>query len=189
MKTTIVTTALLASYATIAIIILMIGAPSAMAFQAYWTPYSNSNQDRGLAQYHMFLDGTYPSSIDRSTKLVNQDLSICLQFPISHHYNEPVVCHQIKESDIPQTNDSIVDAGYFVVPDKLNQTAATACVQVGYRDMGTWCNGQTVDGRSASENAKFLAMMGPTYEDVQVRYTCLNSGLKEGTEAFNDCES
>ena len=125
MKTTIVITALLASYATIAIVVLLIGAPSAMAFQAYWTPYDDSikGYHQGLQQYHLFLEGTYPSSINRSTKLVNQDLSICLKFPIDHIYTTPVICHPIKESDIPKTNASIIDAGYFVVSDKLNETA------------------------------------------------------------------
>jgi hypothetical protein len=175
----------------LAVLILMIGAPSVMAFQAYWTPYDDTikDYDQGLQQYHMFLDGTYPSSIDRSTKLVNQDLSICLQFPMNHRYVTPVLCHQIKESDIPQANDSIVDAGYFVVPAALNETAATACIGVGYRDMGVWCNGETTDGNSASQGAKYLGEMGPTYEDVQVHYACLTyHHLKEGTQAFYDCE-
>lgn len=167
------------------VLVLMIGAPSVMAFQAYWTPYSNSikGYDQGLQQYHMFLDGTYPSSIDRSTKLVNQDLSICLEF-FRDNVSPPseVICHPIKESDIPQTNDSIVDAGYFVVPATLNETSARACVGVGYRDMGEWCNSQTVDGNSASEGAKYLGMMGPTYEDVNVYDACLTyHHLKEGT--------
>ena len=111
------------------IVVLMIGVPSVMAFQAYWTTYDDSitGYDQGLRQYHLFLDGTYPSSVDRSTKLVNQDLSICLEF-WSNHINSKVLCHQIKESDIPLVNDSIVDAGYFVVPAALNETAAQAIV-------------------------------------------------------------
>jgi hypothetical protein len=177
---------------SVIVVMLMIGAPSVMAFQAYWTPYSDSIKDyrtQGLQQYHLFMEGTFPSSIDRSTKLVNQDLSVCLGFPINHIYPTLIVCHPIKESEIPKINDSIVDAGYLVISDKLNQTAIMACTQVGYHDMGEWCNGQTVDGNSASENAKYLAMMGPTYEDVQVYYACLNyHHLKEGTQAFYDCE-
>ena len=107
------------------IVVIMIGVPSVMAFQAYWTTYDDSitGYDQGLRQYHLFLDGTYPSSVDRSTKLVNQDLSICLEF-WSNHINSKVLCHQIKESDIPLVNDSIVDAGYFVSPAALNETAA-----------------------------------------------------------------
>ena len=96
----------------------------------------------------MFLEGTYPSSINRSTKLVNQDLQPVLKFPIDHIYTTPVICHPIKESDIPKTNASIIDAGYFVVSDKLNQTVATACISVGYRDMGEWCDSQTIDANS-----------------------------------------
>jgi hypothetical protein len=149
----------------LAIVILLSAVTPVMAFQAYWTPYDDSitGYDQGLRQYHIFLDGTYPSSIDRSTKLVNQDLSICLEFPINNdilHYTS-VVCHPIKESDIPQTNDSIVDAGYLVVSDKLNQTAARAFIHTGYLD-GDWGNSQTVDGNSFSESSKYLAMMGPT---------------------------
>lgn len=159
----------------VAIAVLMIGAQSVMAFQAYWTPYDNTikGYHQGLKQYHLFFDGTYPSSIDSSTKLVNQHLSICLEF-YSNHINSKVICHPIKESEIPQINDSIVDAGYFVVSDKLNETAASACVQVGYHDLGEWCNSQRVDTNSFSENAKLLGMMGPTYEDVWVFDACLN---------------
>ena len=36
---------------------------------------------------------------------------------------------------------------------------------------------------------KILASMGIPYDDVHVRYACLNSGLRKGTEAFDDCES
>jgi hypothetical protein len=61
----------------ITLVILMIGAQSAMAFQIYWTPYS-SYPGKGLTKYHLFLEGTFPSSVDRSTKLVNQNLSVCL---------------------------------------------------------------------------------------------------------------
>jgi hypothetical protein len=174
----------------VTVLVLMIGAPSVIAFQAYWTPYDDSitSYDQGLRQYHIFLDGTYPSSVDRANKLVNQDLSICLVFISYHHDNTPVVCHQIKESDIPQANDSIVDAGYFVVPDKLNYTAAMACTHTGYHDW-TWCNGQIVDGNSFSENSKYLAMMGPTYEDVWINDACVNyHHLKEGIQEFYDCE-
>jgi hypothetical protein len=59
------------------------------------------------------LNGTYPSSTDRPTKLTNEGLSVCVS--LGHDF-EPAVCHPIKESDIPPTNNSILDAGYFVVP-------------------------------------------------------------------------
>ncbi len=38
--------------------------------------------------------------------------------------SKPLACHHIKESEISQINDSILDVGYFVVSDKLNLTAA-----------------------------------------------------------------
>ena len=124
----------------VAIVVPMIGAPLVMASQGYWT-LDHSFPGKGLKKYHLFLDGTYPSYIDRSTKLVNQNLSVCLEFV---NYTTPFVCHQIKENEIPRTNDSIVDMGYFVVSDKLNETTARACIHTGYHNWD-WCNSQTLD--------------------------------------------
>ena len=62
------------------------------------------------------LNGTYPSSTDRPTKLTNEGLSVCVS--LGHDF-EPAVCHPIKESDIPPTNNSILDAGYFVVQRRV----------------------------------------------------------------------
>ena len=58
--------------------------------------------------------------------LVNQNFSACLGFYTGNDSElNPPLCHQIKESDIPKANDSILDMGYFVVSDKLNQTAVS----------------------------------------------------------------
>ena len=94
-----------------------------MANQGYWTS-NNSNIPNGLKPYHIFLDETYPSSLDRHVRLLNQNLTACLDFNVNYTKPMPLVCHPIKESDIPSTNSSILDVGFFVVSDKLNETAA-----------------------------------------------------------------
>ena len=134
----------------------------------------------------MFLDGLYPSSINRHTRLLNQNLSACIDFS---NNSSVTLCHQINESDIPNINDSILDAGFFVVSDKLNETAAEACISIGYHNWGVFCNGETIDTNSFYSNAKYFAQVGPTYDDVSVNDACLNyHHLKEGTPEFHDCE-
>jgi hypothetical protein len=58
----------------IAVLILMVGAQSAYAVKPYWTPYS-SDVPLGMTAYHIFLDGTYPSYVERNVKLLNQNPS------------------------------------------------------------------------------------------------------------------
>jgi hypothetical protein len=168
---------------TIAIVILMSAVTPVMAMKGYWT--NNSHSPTGLRSYHLFLDGTYPSYVERNVKLLNQNLSVCLEFT---NYTEPFVCHHINESEIPKANDSILDVGYFVVSDKLNETAATACLQLGYH---IWhiCNGQTIDANSFYGDTKILEHMAPTYDDVWVNDACITDHhLKEGTPEFHECE-
>ncbi|HEY7572959.1 MAG TPA: hypothetical protein VH796_16490 [Nitrososphaeraceae archaeon] len=43
---------------------------------------------------------------------------------------KPYLCHRISPSQIPRANDSIIDAGFFVVPSSLNSSNADACVSV-----------------------------------------------------------
>ena len=94
-----------------------------MASHGYWTA-SDSYPPEGLKKYHLFLDETFPSSAFRGAKLVNENLTVCLDFNPDYDHPKPVVCHPIKESDIPSTNNSIMDAGFYVVSDKLNESAA-----------------------------------------------------------------
>ena len=61
---------------------------------------------------------------------------------MNHRYTTSVICHPIKESDIPKTNDSIIDAGYFVVSDKLNETVRLKHASIPAIMMGG--NGVTV---------------------------------------------
>jgi len=135
----------------------------------------------------VFLDGTFPSYVDRSSNLVNQNLSACLDFSTGNGSDlNPSLCHQIKESDIPNINDSILDAGYFVVSDKLNESAAVACIQTGYNNW-YWCNSQTIDANSYYESPKLLADLGLVYDDVSVNDACVNyHHLKEGTPEYQD---
>jgi hypothetical protein len=58
-----------------------------MASQGYWTP-SDSNLPKGMNIYHLFLDGTYQPFTDRvGAKLVNQNLTACLDF--NPNYTNP----------------------------------------------------------------------------------------------------
>ena len=87
--------------------------------------------------------------------------------------SKPLACHHIKESEISQINDSILDVGYFVVSGKLNQTAAAqACIQIGYHNW-YWCNSQTIPEDFYYVSPKILGRIGPTYDDVSVNDACI----------------
>jgi hypothetical protein len=157
-----------------------------MASQGYWTS-DDSSPAKGLKKYHLFLDGIYRSS-SRHIKLVNQNLTACLDFGANYTNPKPLVCHPIKESDIPRTDDSILDAGYFVVSDKLNESKAEACVQLGYHNWYN-CNSQTIDANSYYNSPKLLSDMGIIYNDVFANDACITEHhLKEGTKDFDFCE-
>ena len=47
----------------------------------------------------------------------------------------------------------------FVVSDKLNETAAQACIQIGYHNWYN-CNGQTIDANSYYSRSKLLVDLG-----------------------------
>ena len=82
-----------------------------------------------METYHLFLVGTYQSATDSmGAKLVNPNLTACLDFNPNYTNPKPAVCHPIKESEIPLKNDSVIDAGFFVVSDKLNASDANVCV-------------------------------------------------------------
>jgi len=158
----------------VAVVVLVIGAPNAMAFQVYWTPYRSSAG--GLKQYHLFLGRTYPSSVGRSTKLINQFWS--------NHIDSGVVCHPIKESDIPSTNDSILDAGNFVVSSKLNASDASACVAIEYRHMYSCWSGR-IESKNPYVTKIYYDMDRLIYGDVYAYDACLNDNhLKEGTKTW-----
>jgi hypothetical protein len=88
----------------------MIGAQSAIAMKGYWTKNSDvgshSHSPAGMRAYHLFLDETYPSSLNRQTRLLNQNLTACLDFNVNYTKPVPAVCHPIMESEIPLKNDS-----------------------------------------------------------------------------------
>jgi hypothetical protein len=170
----------------LAVLVLLGAVTPVIAMKNYWS-LNDSYPGKGLRAYHLLLDGTYPSFVSRSTKLVNQNLSTCLGFYTGNDSElNPPLCHQIKESDIPKTNDSILDVGYFLVSDKLNATNAQACIRTGYHNW-SWCNSLTLDDYY-SPPPKLLADLGPTYEDVSVNNACITHHLKEGTQEFRDCE-
>jgi hypothetical protein len=132
------------------VILLSAIIPNAMASQGYWTP-SDSNLPKGMNIYHLFLDGTYQPFTDRvGAKLVNRNLTACLDFNPNYTNPRPLVCHHIRQSEIPLKNDSVIDTGFFVVSDKLNASAATACVHVGYRNLYSCGPNSRVDPDSIS---------------------------------------
>jgi hypothetical protein len=170
------------------VILLSAIIPNAMASQGYWTPY-DSDHPRGMTAYHIFLDGTFPSYVDRSIKLVNQNLTACLEFNANETDPRPLVCHPIKESDIPQINDTIMDVGYFVVSDKLNTSAAESCVRVGYHNWYS-CDTRTINEEFYYHSFPklFYDMDGQIYNDVFANDACLTyHHLKEGTKDFDFC--
>jgi len=170
----------------LAILVLLVVMPSTMASQGYWTP-SDSSPPEGLKKYHIFLGETFPSSAFRVAKLVNENLTACLDF--SHNSGKPLVCHPIKESDIPLTNYSIMDAGYFVVSNKLNDSDAVACVAIGYRHMDSCWSGR-IESKNPYEIKLYYDMDRLIYDDVSAYDACLNDNhLKEGTKELDQCVS
>ena len=176
------------SYPSALVIIVLLSAivPNVMASQGYWTT-SDSYPPKGLKKYHIFLGDTFPSSAFRGAKLVNENLKACLDF--GGNNGKPLVCHPLKESDIPLTNYSIMDAGYFVVSDKLNETQAVACVQIGYRHMDS-CWGGRIDSKDPYEIKLYYDMNRLIYDDVSAYDACITDNhLKEGTKELDDCVS
>jgi hypothetical protein len=159
--------------ALVIIILLSAIAPNVIASQGYWTA-SDSGPSEGLKVYHLFLVGTYPSSKFIGAELVNQNLTVCLDFNPNYTSPNPVVCHHIKQIEIPLANDSVVDAGFFVVSDKLNASNANICVQVGYRNMYS-CNGSGgFDPYSVSYPKLFYEMRNGIYNLARAYDYCIH---------------
>ncbi|MGA9841157.1 MAG: hypothetical protein WBQ25_02470 [Nitrososphaeraceae archaeon] len=170
--------------ALVIVILLSAITPNVMASQGYWTP-SDSYVTPDLKKYHLFLDATFPSSAFRAAHLVNEHLKVCLDFKSTP---KPLVCHPIKESDIPSTNNSIMDAGFFVVSSKLNESDASACVAIGYRHMYS-CWGGRIESKD-QDIKLYYDMTRLIYDDVYAYDACLNDNhLKEGTKDLDECVS
>jgi hypothetical protein len=107
-------------------------------------------------------------------ELVNQNLTACLDFNPNYTSPNPVVCHHIKQGEIPLANDSVVDAGFFVVSDKLNASNANICVQVGYHNMYS-CNGiEGFDPYSVSYPKLFYEMRNGIYNLARAYDYCIH---------------
>jgi hypothetical protein len=172
--------------ALVIIVLLSAIAPNVMASQGYWTP-SDSYPPKGLKKYHLFLDRTFPSSAFRGAKLVIKTLTACLDFRPNYTNPKPLVCHPINEGDIPRTNDSILDAGFFIVSDRLNASDATACVRVGYNNWYS-CGGTGDHSWDSFIPNIHYNMNRLIHDDVSAFDACINEyHLKEGTEDFNFC--
>jgi len=158
----------------LAIVILLSAiASNVMASRGYWSA-SDPGTTRDLTTYHLFLVGTYPSSKFIGAELVNQNLTACLDFNPNYTSPNPVVCHHIKQGEIPLANDSVVDAGFFVVSEKLNASNANICVQVGYRNMYS-CNGiEGFDPYSVSYPKLFYEMRNGIYNLARAYDYCIH---------------
>jgi hypothetical protein len=145
-----------------------------MASKGYWTA-SDSGSSEGLI-YHLFLIGTYPSSKFSGAELVNQNLTVCLDFTSDRINPKPVVCHPIKENEIPLKNDSVIDAGFFAVPRSLNESDANICVHVGYRNLYSCSHNNGVDPDSLSISKLFydLSDTDMIYQEARAYDYCIH---------------
>jgi hypothetical protein len=162
--------------ALVIIVLISTIAPNVMASKGYWTA-SSSYSPRGMTKYHLFLVGTYQSAADPSgmgAKLVNPNLTACLDFNPNYTNPKPVVCHPIKESEIPLKNDSVIDAGFFVVSDKLNASAATVCVQISYRNMYSCGQNSVIDPYSQSIPKLFYDLSDGIYQEARAYDYCIH---------------
>ena len=142
--------------------------------KGYWTA-RDGPVPQGMKKYHIFLNGTYPSSTNRSTKLTNEGLSVCVQFTDDW---EPAVCHPIKESEIPLTNNSIVDAGFFIIP--INSTNPGVYAKVKYEGI--------MIGEALEGHVHYLDMNYLVYPEVSTVKQCIEYyHFKLNSEKFNEC--
>jgi hypothetical protein len=161
---------------SLAIVVLLSAiVPNVMAGQGYWSA-SDPGTMRDLATYHLFLVGTYTSSKFSGAELVNQNLTVCLDFTSDWINPKPVVCHPIKEGEIPLKNDSVVDAGFFVVPRSLNASNANICVHVGYRNLYSCSHNSGVDLDSLSHSKLFydLSDTDMIYQEARAYDYCIH---------------
>ena len=102
---------------------------------------------------------------------------------------KPYLCHHIPPSQIPQANDSIIDAGFFVVPRSLNASNARACISLDYHNM-YFCGG-AAEGFNHEVYSLFYGNMNYLiYDDVWVVNACADHHhLKEGTPKYDECIS
>ena len=140
----------------------------------YWTA-SDSGTSGRMETYHLFLVGTYPSSKFIGAELVNQNVTVCLDFTTNQNNSGAAVCHPIKESEIPLKNDSVVDAGFFVVPRSLNESDANICVQVGYRNLYSCDHNGGFDPYSVSYPKLFYDMRNDIYNVARAYDYCIHN--------------
>jgi len=165
-------------------ILFMAMIPAVMAANtAYWTA-SSSFVPYGFQKYHLYLYGSYPSSTNEAIKIVNEHLKVCLDFSPNE---KPYICHRIPASQIPPANDSIIDAGFFVVPSSLNASNAGACVSVDYHNMYS-CGGTAGSFNHEVYSLFYGNMNYLIYDDAFAVHACIEDHhLKEGTKDFNFC--
>jgi hypothetical protein len=171
---------------------LLISAQSAVATPGYWTS-SDSYPGLGLQKYHIYLYGSYPSWVGEATKIVNEHLNVCIDFnqAVSLNYTnpKPYLCHQVLASQIPSTNDSVIDAGFYMVPSSLNASNARACISLDYHNM-YFCGGAAERFNHEIISLFYGNMQYLIYDDVWVVHACSDyHHLKEGTPKYDECIS
>ena len=160
-----------------------------MTHPGFWTAHTDIPYIpyiTGHTEYHIYLYGTWPSSTDEATKIVNEHLSACLDFGTDQ---KPYLCHRVSPSQIPQANDSVLDAGIFVVPRSLNSSDARACVSLDYHNM--YDCGSGIQGDNVDPSTHYLfygSMANLIYEEAVPVHACADKlHFKEGTPKYNDC--
>jgi len=139
---------------------------------------------KGFDRISYILVGTYPQSTDFfGYKLVNRNLTVCLDFNPNYTTPnpKPLVCHPIKESDMPSTPNSTIDAGYFIIPSNLNESHGYVHVKIKYQGIGV--------GEGGLNGGVRRMDMGDTIcPEVIVNISCIeNHHFKPGTPQFHDC--
>lgn len=157
-----------------------------IAHPGFWTTNSSDIPWR-YTQYHVYLYGSYPSSTGEAIRIVNEHLSACVDFS-SVPDQKPYLCHKVSPSRIPQADDSVIDAGIFVVPRSLNASEARACILVNYHNMGG-CGSPGGDDIGLYHSYLFYGSMDDLiYADASDMHSCADYyHLKEGTPKFDEC--
>jgi hypothetical protein len=141
----------------------------------YWSA-SDPGFLRDFQTYHLFLVGTYPSSEYIGAKLVNQNITVCLDFRTDYNDSSgAAVCRPIKETEIPLKNDSVIDTGFFLVPYSFNASNANICVQAGYHNLYSCERIQGFDPYSASYPKLFYDMREDIYDLARAYDYCIHN--------------
>ena len=160
----------------VAVLVLMIGAQSAMASQKpYWSA-TDKNIQPDMKAYHLFIDGVNPVWGKNGTdnkeimELSHDGLKLCLG-----DYNNDLVCRNITVT--PSAFNVIYDTGFFVIPRSVNQSDLGIDLDTKYQHVG--------EGVGFG-NGHFD--IDKLYQDVITVHVCVDKyHFKQGIEKFGEC--